>query len=116
MHQKRETDGKYAFDGNLDRLCVCGHDLGAHSAGSPADCLFYSLPACERAGKPGEHNHECGCQKFRESRKRNKGGLVKLGKSANGYDFPLYGEQLLSWSPGAHFTLADQQEGYPAWR
>ncbi len=36
-----------------------------------------------------------------------------MAKSANGYDFPLYGEQLLSWSPGAHFTLADQQEGYP---
>jgi hypothetical protein len=50
--QKREADGKYAFDGHLERLCVCGHSLANHSAGSPADCLFYSLPASEREGQP----------------------------------------------------------------
>jgi hypothetical protein len=68
--RKRETDGKYAFDGDLDRMCVCGHTLGAHSNGSPADCLFYSLPAVERKGQPGEDRHECGCVKFRLSRKK----------------------------------------------
>src|SRR5690349_17625115 len=26
--QNRETDGKYAFGGNLNRLCICGHDSG----------------------------------------------------------------------------------------
>lgn len=70
MNRKRETDGKYAFDGAYDRLCVCGHTLGAHSCGSPADCLFYSLPAAEREGQPGADRHECGCVKFRLSRKK----------------------------------------------
>lgn len=69
---KRETNGQYAFDGNLDRLCVCGHDLGAHSAGSPADCLFYSLPKVEQNGKPGANKPECGCTKFKQSRKVRK--------------------------------------------
>lgn len=67
--RKRETDGKYAHEGNLERLCVCGHTLGFHGAGSPADCLFYSFPAVERAGKPGEQKPDCGCQKFRLPRK-----------------------------------------------
>lgn len=42
---KRETDGRYAFDGNLNRVCVCGHTLGVHASGSPADCLLYSFPS-----------------------------------------------------------------------
>jgi len=70
VDRKRETDGKYAFDGNLDRVCVCGHTLGVHSAGSPADCLFYSLPDSMRAGEPGEDHKDCGCVKFRLSRRK----------------------------------------------
>src|SRR5208283_1725895 len=66
---KRESNGQYAFDGRLERICVCGHTLGNHCAGSPADCLFYSLPAYEREDKPGADKPECGCQKFRERRK-----------------------------------------------
>lgn len=69
-NQKRETDGRYAFDGNLDRMCVCGHQLGNHSAGSPADCLMYSLPAIEQAQYPGGDKPNCGCCKFRLSRKK----------------------------------------------
>lgn len=68
--RKREINGQYAHEGNLDRLCVCGHTLGAHACGSPADCLFYSLPVCEQAGKPGAVHPDCNCQKFRLSRKR----------------------------------------------
>lgn len=70
---KREFDGKYAFDGNLDRMCVCGHTLGNHAAGSPADCLLYSLPERERLQLPGGDKPECGCLKFRLSRKKTKG-------------------------------------------
>lgn len=70
--QKREIDGKYAFDGNLERMCVCGHTLARHAAGSPADCLFYSLPEYERHGQPGADNPRFGCQKFRLSRKKSK--------------------------------------------
>lgn len=62
--RKRETDGKYAHEGNWDRLCVCGHTLGMHAAGSPADCLFYSFPE--------NHGDPCRCPKFRLSRKKVK--------------------------------------------
>ena len=67
---KRETDGRYAFDGRLERMCVCGHQLANHAAGSPADCLFYSMPEYERQGKPGADMPVCGCAKFRLSRKK----------------------------------------------
>lgn len=71
IDRKREVNGQYAYDGNLDRLCVCGHTLGAHSCGSPSGCLFYSLPVCEQTGNPGADKPECGCVKFRLSRKRS---------------------------------------------
>lgn len=70
--QKREYDGKYAFDGNLERLCVCGHTLGFHGCGSPADCLFDAMDADDKADQPGADKPECGCQKFRLSRKKRE--------------------------------------------
>lgn len=73
QNPKREPDGKYAFDGNLDRMCVCGHTLGNHSCGTPADCLLYSLPEGERKLYPGGDKPVCGCLKFRLSRKKTKG-------------------------------------------
>ena len=69
MTRKRESNGQYAFDGRLERVCVCGHTLAVHCAGSPSDCLFYSLPEYERKGQQGEANAECGCMKFRQSHK-----------------------------------------------
>src|ERR1039457_7032969 len=69
--RKREHDGRYAYDGRLERICVCGHTLAVHCAGSPADCLFYSLPASEREGQPGATVKDCGCAKFRQSRKKH---------------------------------------------
>ena len=69
-NQKREYDGKYAFDGRLDRLCVCGHTLAVHSSGSPPDCIFYNLPKVEQAGKPGEAKPDCGCLKFKQSKRK----------------------------------------------
>ena len=68
-NRKREHNGQYAYDGRLERVCLCGHTLGHHSAGSPADCLFHSLPERERTGQPGAENPNCGCQKFRARRK-----------------------------------------------
>lgn len=68
--QKREINGQYAFDGNLERMCACGHALANHSAGSPADCLLYSLPQGEREALPGGLHPDCGCQRFRLSRKK----------------------------------------------
>jgi hypothetical protein len=70
LKQKREHDGCYAFDGNLDRLCVCGHTLGVHSAGSPADCLLYSFPDGAVELKGQQLPIDCGCKRFRLSRKQ----------------------------------------------
>jgi hypothetical protein len=67
---KREVDGKYAHEGGYDRLCVCGHTLGVHSAGSPADCLLYSIP--NHPELLTTTNVECGCLKFRLSRKKGE--------------------------------------------
>ena len=83
MSQKREHDGRYAFDGNYDRVCVCGHTLGVHGAGSPADCLLYSFNDAEKATElaSGKHTNleiDCGCQKFRLTHLKTKferGGL-----------------------------------------
>lgn len=72
--RKREIDGRYAYDGNLDRLCVCGHTLGNHSCGSAADCILYSLPTIEQRSYPGADKPNCGCMKFRLSRKGKHGG------------------------------------------
>lgn len=68
--RKREHDGKYAFDGNLDRLCVCGHTLGDHASGSPADCLVYSFSGSDRAKMVNGDKPNCGCLKFRLSRRK----------------------------------------------
>lgn len=64
--QDRADDGRYTFDGNLERLCVCGHTLGVHSGGAPHDCLAYS----DR--KHPEHDPDCRCPKFRLSRRKAK--------------------------------------------
>lgn len=59
---KREPNGRFDYVRNWERLCVCGHTLGVHAAGSPADCLFYSFP--ENSGDP------CRCPKFRPSKRK----------------------------------------------
>jgi hypothetical protein len=64
--QDRDQEGRYTFDGNLDRLCVCGHTLGHHSGGAPHDCLVYSFP------KGDPNKAECDCPKFRLSRRKSK--------------------------------------------
>lgn len=69
--RKRETDGQYAFDGNLQRLCVCGHSLAVHSAGSPADCLLYSLPENDPQRQHERAPIDCGCKKFRLTRAKS---------------------------------------------
>lgn len=64
--QERADDGRYTFDGNLDRLCVCGHTLGEHSGGAPHDCLVYSYPEND------PKHADCDCLKFRPSRRKPK--------------------------------------------
>lgn len=70
MNKQRDDDGKYTFDGRLDRMCVCGHTLGVHGAGGQRDCVFYSLSEREKQGEPGYDKPNCGCPRFRETRKK----------------------------------------------
>lgn len=58
--------GQYDFDGDWDRVCVCGHRLGSHIAGGH-ECIVHD---CE----PGAA--ECACPRFRQ--KRIKGRPVRL--------------------------------------
>lgn len=51
--------GQYTYDGNWERLCVCGHTLGQHTAESPKAC-----------GNYGTGLIDCDCRKFRLSRKK----------------------------------------------
>jgi len=58
------TNGQYAYFGNFDRLCVCGHTLGVHIAGG-FEC-----------GIDAKHTEPaavgCQCQKFRPSRRKQR--------------------------------------------
>ena len=55
--QSRErASGQYGFTNNYDRLCVCGHRLGHHTAQAPHECI------------DGDFNPvdvPCGCMRFR---------------------------------------------------
>lgn len=58
---REPTTGRYAFDGKWERLCTCGHKLGAHIAGG-FEC------GTDPNGYP--ETRGCNCQRFRPSRKR----------------------------------------------
>lgn len=53
-------NGRYTFDGDMERLCVCGHTLGHHFGGAPHECAVSTM-------KPYT---PCDCPKFRPSRKK----------------------------------------------
>lgn len=55
--------GQYAFDGNSDRICTCGHRLGAHIAGG-FECGTNSADHPETKG--------CRCKIFKQARPTQK--------------------------------------------
>jgi hypothetical protein len=71
---KRDQQGRYDYKNDWDRLCVCGHTLGVHCAGSPADCLLYSHSDRDQVVQDHKHQPDknCGCEKFRPRRKGGK--------------------------------------------
>lgn len=64
---RREADGRYGFDGNWERLCVCGHSLGVHAAQNDTGkrpCFN------EDSGIVGGTGEPCDCKHFRPSKKK----------------------------------------------
>lgn len=64
---RREADGRYGFDGNMGRLCVCGHRLGIHAAMNDTSKRPCFNEDSDLEGATGE---ACGCQHFKPSRKK----------------------------------------------
>jgi hypothetical protein len=62
--QDRAADGRYTFDGRLDRVCVCGHTFGNHGAATPHECFLHTMPEAT------DDERLCRCPKFRPSRKK----------------------------------------------
>lgn len=81
--QKRDDQGRYDHAGDWDRLCVCGHTLGVHCAGSPADCLLHSFASHreERTDHAHQPDANCGCEKFRPKRKGGKFVYLERSKA-----------------------------------
>lgn len=66
LQSREDNSGRFTFDGDLDRLCVCGHTLGHHAGGSPHECFVGTL------SRSDPNRAECNCPKFRPSRKKTK--------------------------------------------
>jgi hypothetical protein len=52
---------RYAYFGNFDRVCQCGHTLGVHIAGGFE---------CGTTGDPNDPAWGCKCEKFRPTKKK----------------------------------------------
>jgi hypothetical protein len=63
MSKRNRQTGQYTYDGDWERLCVCGHKLGVHAAEAPHDCMAGSN--CPDDPHPGTF---CDCQKFRPAK------------------------------------------------
>jgi hypothetical protein len=72
-YQPREKEtGQFAFDGNWGRKCVCGHELGVHTAEAPHECMnidrFHIGTRREPWADQALEATECDCRKFRPTR------------------------------------------------
>lgn len=66
--RNRARNGRYTFDGDMSRLCVCGHPLAIHAGAAPHDCFNE-----DRAG--GGTGEPCSCKRFRLSRGKRTAAL-----------------------------------------
>ena len=62
FQNRDNVTGQYAYDGDLTRMCACGHTLGNHAADG-----FECMLSPEMSSKP-----TCDCLKFRPVRKRRR--------------------------------------------
>lgn len=74
-NEYRDENGQYAYFGNFDRLCVCGHTLGIHCAGG-FDCFASNKGPFKIDGMTAP----CECQKFRPTRKRRRTEQITGGR------------------------------------
>lgn len=77
-----QSTGQFGFEGNWGRKCVCGHELGFHSAEAPHDCMNidrYNIGINDEWVDQSITNTPCDCMKFRPSRKR--AALAKTGSA-----------------------------------
>ncbi len=63
---RHHSNGQFAYSGDMERMCVCGHKLGVHAAVGPHDC-FAGTNCPDDPNPPGVF---CDCQKFRPSRRK----------------------------------------------
>ena len=60
MKVRNPDDGRFGFDGNMDRICVCGHLLGVHGPRG-IECLAgTNVP-----DDPNPPGVECSCTRFK---------------------------------------------------
>lgn len=62
---RHRSTGRYSFDGDMSKLCVCGHTLGIHAAEAPHECFN------QDAGLEGATGEPCDCMKFRLPRRKS---------------------------------------------
>jgi hypothetical protein len=64
MQNREPGNMRYAFDGDMERVCTCGHRLGVHGPGG-IECLAgTNVP-----DDPNPPGAECECVKFKTPRK-----------------------------------------------
>jgi hypothetical protein len=64
--QNREPGNmRFAFDGDMNRMCTCGHRLGVHGPGG-IECLA----GTNVWDDPNPRGVECECTKFKQSRRK----------------------------------------------
>lgn len=56
---RNHKTGQFSYEGNYERMCICGHTLGIHAAEAPHDCFN------EDTGIKGTTGESCSCAKFR---------------------------------------------------
>lgn len=69
VNPTRDTQtGQFGFHDRWERICVCGHQLGTHTAEAPHECMNEDRNIPAPYAGTGEH---CDCKKFRVPRRRS---------------------------------------------
>ena len=67
------STGQYGFQGDWNRLCVCGHELGFHGGEAPHECFNedrLNIGSGDGLDAKRVPPTTCACRRFRPSRKK----------------------------------------------